>query len=161
MSFEKVPSFLVNFFEAEMNGNETPSYRFNSFLLDVAERQLFHYDKPVPLTPKAFDVLVYLVEHGGHLVLKDDLMQAVWPDSFVDEVNIPRTVHTIRGTLGEDDNGNKFIETVPTKGYRFVAKVNEVHEWVEQESGNGRHDLPTIAESSPGDHISNSAVSNR
>ena len=58
---------------------------------------------------------------------KDDLMRAVWPDSFVNEINIPRTVHTIRGTLGEDDNGNKFIETVPTKGYRFVAEVEEVN----------------------------------
>ena len=130
MSFEKVPNFLLDFFEAEAIGNQMPSYRFNSFLLDVAERRLFRDNSPVQLTPKAFDVLVYLVERGGHLVLKDELMQAIWPDSFVDEVNIPRTVHTIRGKLGEDDNGNKFIETVPTKGYRFVAKVEEV-------SGNG------------------------
>ncbi len=125
MSFGKVPNFLVNLFEADMNGNETASYRFNSFLLDVAERQLFHDDKPVSLSPKAFDVLVYLAEHGGHLVLKDELMQAIWPDSFVDEVNLPRTIHTIRKALGEDENGNKFIETVPTKGYRFVAKFSE------------------------------------
>ncbi|MEO7539155.1 MAG: tetratricopeptide repeat protein [Pyrinomonadaceae bacterium] len=127
MSFENVPNFLLNFFEAEMiSGNETTSYRFNSFLLDVAERQLIRDRKPISLTPKAFDVLVYLVARRGHLVLKDELMQAVWPDSFVDEVNLPRTVHTIRATLGEDNNGNKFIETVPTKGYRFVARVEEV-----------------------------------
>jgi DNA-binding winged helix-turn-helix (wHTH) protein/tetratricopeptide (TPR) repeat protein len=130
MSFEKVPSFLLNLFEAEMDGDENPSYRFNSFLLDVAERQLSHADAAVPLTPKAFDVLAYLVEHSGHLVLKDDLMQAIWPDSFVDEVNIPRTIHTIRRALGEQDNGDKFIETVPTKGYRFIAYVEKV-------SGNG------------------------
>ncbi len=146
MSFEKVPNFLVNFFEAEMSGNETPSYRFNSFLLDVAERQLFHDDRPVPLTPKAFDVLAYLVERGGHLVLKNELMEAVWPDSFVDEVNLPRTIHTLRRTLGEDENGNKFIETVPTKGYRFVAKVNEVHEQAPQKSTNGKQSASPIAE---------------
>lgn len=130
MSFEKVPNFLPNFFEAQMSGNGTSSYRFNSFLLDVPERQLFHHDRSISLTPKAFDTLVYLIEHAGHLVLKDELMRAVWPDSFVDEVSIPRTVHTIRSTLGEDRNGNKFIETVPTKGYRFVARVEKV-------SGNG------------------------
>ncbi len=135
MSFEKVPNFLVNFFEADMNNSETPSsYRFSSYLLDVAERQLSRNDKPVPLTPKAFDVLVYLVEHSGHLVLKDELMQAVWPDSFVDEVNLPRTIHTLRRALGEDENGGKFIETVPTKGYRFVAKVTEERESQERQA---------------------------
>jgi DNA-binding winged helix-turn-helix (wHTH) protein len=123
MSFEKVPIFLLNFFEADMNGINTPSYRFQAFLLDVAERQFFQSGKLVPLTPKAFDVLAYLVANAGHLVLKDDLMQAVWPDSFVDEVNLPRTVHTLRRALGEGEGENKFIETIPTKGYRFVANV--------------------------------------
>lgn len=124
MSFKKVPIFLGNLFEIDMNGNETTSYRFRSFLLDVGERQLFQEDRLVPLTPKVFDVLAHLVEHSGHLVLKDELMKAVWPDSFVDEVNLPRAIHTIRKALAEDKNGNRFIETVPTKGYRFVATVN-------------------------------------
>lgn len=128
MSLEKIPNFLVNSLEAEMNVNITRSYRFNSFLLNVAERRLMCEDEPVPLTPKAFDILVYLVDHCGHLVHKDELMHAIWPDSFVDEINIPRTIHTIRRALGEDDNGNKFIETVPTKGYRFVAEVKKVNE---------------------------------
>jgi DNA-binding winged helix-turn-helix (wHTH) protein/tetratricopeptide (TPR) repeat protein len=123
MSFDKVPNFLVNLFGAEMNGSEPPSYRFKSFVLNISERRLSQNEKAVPLTPKAFDVLTYLVERGGHLVLKDELMQAVWPDSFVDEVNLPRTIHTLRSALGEDKNGNKFIETVPTKGYRFVAEI--------------------------------------
>lgn len=128
MSFEKVLSFLVNFFEAEMINNNACSYRFNSFLLDVRERQLSDGETHVSLTPKAFDVLVYLVTHGGHLVHKEELMQAVWPDSFVDEVNLPRTIHTLRKVLGDDGNGSKFIETVPTKGYRFVAKIKEIEE---------------------------------
>lgn len=139
LSFEKVPSFLLDLFKAEMNGNGTPAYRFDSFLLDVAERQLCHNEIPVPLTPKAFDVLVHLVEHSGHLVLKDELMQAVWPDSFVDEVNLPRTIHTLRKALGEDHNGNKFIETVPTKGYRFVAPLTEARESNSENSTNGNH----------------------
>src|SRR6476620_9347628 len=102
------------------------SYRFKSFLLNVAERQLSRDNESIPLTPKAFDTLVYLVKHGGHLVYKEDLMRAVWPDSFVEDVNLPRTIHTLRRALGEDQNGNKFIETIATKGYRFVADVNTI-----------------------------------
>src|SRR6476646_5305960 len=126
MSFEKVPNSLANLFQAEMSGNNLSSYRFKSFLLDVAERQLKRDDEPVALTPKAFDVLVYLVTNGGHLVHKDELLHAVWPDSFVEEVNLPRTIHTLRRALREDKNGNKFIETVATKGYRFVADVDKI-----------------------------------
>lgn len=121
MSFEKVSNFFPDLSEAEMGDNRT--YRFKSFLLKVGERQLFDGDRELPLTPKTFDVLVHLVENAGRLVLKDDLMKAVWPDSFVEEVNIPRSVHHLRKTLGQDGNGNKFIETVPTKGYRFVAAI--------------------------------------
>ncbi|MEO6335022.1 MAG: winged helix-turn-helix domain-containing protein [Pyrinomonadaceae bacterium] len=106
-----------------MNGAKTPIYRFNSFRLDVAERQLLQDGRPVPLTPKAFDVLALLVAKGGHLVEKEQLMQAVWPDSFVEETNVTRIVHTLRKTLGEDNNGSKFIETVPRRGYRFIAAV--------------------------------------
>lgn len=123
MSYEKVPIFFPNLFEAGMNENGTRIYRFKSFLLNVGERQLFNGESEVPLTPKTFDVLVHLVENAGRLVRKDDLMQAVWPDSFVEEVNIPRSVHHLRKSLGHDNNGNKFIETVPTKGYRFIVPV--------------------------------------
>lgn len=125
MSLEKVPNFLLNLFEAEMDGNETSSYRFNSFLLNVAERQLFHAGTAVSLTPKAFDVLVYLVVRGGHLVHKDELMQAVWPDSFVEEGNLSRIIHTLRRALGEDD-GNRLIETIPKSGYRFLSDVQKM-----------------------------------
>lgn len=114
-----------------MNGGERRMYRFGSFSLDVAERQLFERDTPIRLTPKAFDVLAFLLANGGHLVGKDELMNAVWPDAFIEEVNLPRTIYTLRKALGEGENGNKFIETVPTKGYRFVAEVMET-------SGNGR-----------------------
>ena len=103
------------------NGNKT--YRFKSFLLNVGERQLFDGDRELLLTPKAFDVLVYLVENAGHLVHKDELMKAVWPDSFVEEVNVPRAVHHLRKTLGQGGEGDRFIETVPTKGYRFTMPV--------------------------------------
>ncbi|MEO8042171.1 MAG: winged helix-turn-helix domain-containing protein [Acidobacteriota bacterium] len=82
----------------------------------------------MPLTPKAFDVLVYLVARRGHLVGKEELMEAVWQDLFVEEGNLTRIINALRRALGEDDNGNKFIETVPTKGYRFVAKIEDPDE---------------------------------
>ncbi len=125
MSLENFPSFLLNFSECELNGAEKHFYKFKSFRLDVGERQLFNETEAVALTPKAFDVLVALVERRGHLVEKDELLKLIWADSFVEEANIPRIVHKLRKTLGEDSNGNKFIETVPTKGYRFVAEVDE------------------------------------
>ncbi len=124
MSLENYPSFLLNFSECEMNSEEKHFYQFNSFWLDVAERQLLNDGVVVPLTPKAFDVLAALVERGGHLVEKDELLRLVWADLFVEEANVARIVHTLRKVLGEDKNGNKFIETVPKRGYRFVANVH-------------------------------------
>lgn len=126
MSLENYPSFLLNFSEGDLNVEGKYFYRFKSFRLNVEERQLLKNKSLVPLTPKAFDVLSLLVERGGHLVEKDELLNKVWADSFVEEANIPRIVHTLRKTLGEDGNGNKFIETVAKKGYRFVADVEKI-----------------------------------
>ena len=125
MSLENCPKFVLNLSGSEMKGGERHFYRFKSYRLDVAERRLLHHNSAVALTPKAFDVLALLVEHSGHLVEKDELMNTVWADSFVEEQNIARIVHSLRRALGEDENGNKFIETVAKKGYRFVAKVTE------------------------------------
>jgi len=128
MSLENVPNFLLNFSLCNMKGEEKHLYRFKSFRLNVEERQLLHHDTTVPLTPKAFDVLAVLVERSGHLVEKDELLKLVWADSFVEEANIARIIHTLRKTLGEDESNNKFIETVAKSGYRFVANVSEIHE---------------------------------
>jgi DNA-binding winged helix-turn-helix (wHTH) protein/tetratricopeptide (TPR) repeat protein len=127
MSLENSPNFLLNFSEVEMNGSgEKHFYQFKSFRLNVEERQLLRNESLVSLTPKAFDVLAVLVEQHGHLVEKDELLRTVWADSFVEEANIPRVIHTLRKVLSDDGNGNKFIETVAKKGYRFVAEVTEV-----------------------------------
>ena len=107
-----------------MNGDEDGVLRFGSFELDTAERELRHAGGVVPLTPKAFDTLAYLVKNAGHLVGKDELLEAVWPDSFVEEANLARTIHTLRKTLREYESGEAFIQTVPTKGYRFVAPID-------------------------------------
>ncbi len=149
MSLQKHPSFLLDFSEGDMRGENGLFYNFKSFRLNLAERQLLNHATPVSLTPKAFDVLAVLVEHAGHLVEKEELMQLVWPDSFVEEANIARIVHTLRKVLGEDENGNKFIETVAKKGYRFVAKVEEVREPSAQESTNGSQSSAAAVENLP------------
>lgn len=131
MSLEKYSNFLRVFSRDEMTGSERVSYRFKSFLLDTKERRLSHNGESIPLTPKVFDTLVYLVEHADHLVEKAELMESVWRDSFVEEGNLTRSIHALRRALGQDKNGNKFIETVPTKGYRFVAPVEVVEDAVD------------------------------
>jgi DNA-binding winged helix-turn-helix (wHTH) protein/TolB-like protein/Tfp pilus assembly protein PilF len=132
-----------------MNSEEKHFYQFKSFRLDVAERQLLHNGETLPLTPKAFDVLAALVERGGHLVEKDELLKSVWADSFVEEANVPRIVHTLRKVLGEDENGNKFIETVAKKGYRFVAEVDEVREPIARNHENGNRNFAIAIETFP------------
>ena len=98
-------------------------YEFGPFVLNPAERVLTREGQPVSLTPKAFDLLVVLVENGGRLLGKKDLMEAVWPDSFVEEGNLTFTISSLRKALGEDRKEHHYIETVPRSGYRFVANV--------------------------------------
>src|SRR5262245_53313018 len=101
-------------------------YEFGPFRLDAGERLLLRDGASVPLTPKAFDLLLSLVECHGHLLEKDELMKLVWPDTFVEEANLSSNVSLIRKALGDGENGQKFIETVPRRGYRFVAGVREL-----------------------------------
>lgn len=104
------------------------SYEFGSFRLDTAERLLLRAGKAVPLTPKAFDVLLALVEQPGHLLEKEVLLKTVWPDSFVEENNLADNISRLRKVLGDGESGQKFIETVPKRGYRFVAIVKELND---------------------------------
>jgi DNA-binding winged helix-turn-helix (wHTH) protein len=102
-------------------------FRFGSFLLDVGERRLLREGRPISLTPKVFDTLAYLVTRHGHLVGKDELLESVWGGAAVEEGSLPRAIHVLRKVLtpGNGDSALplKYIETVPTKGYRFVAAV--------------------------------------
>ena len=100
-------------------------YEFGPFRLDASERQLSRDGAPVPLPPKALDTLIVLVERRGRLVEKDELMKTLWPESFVEEANLNHHVWALRKTLGEGPNGERYIETVPRRGYRFVADVTE------------------------------------
>jgi DNA-binding winged helix-turn-helix (wHTH) protein/TolB-like protein len=103
-------------------------YDFGSYRLDARDRVLFLDGKVVPLAPKAIELLVALVENGGHVISKDDLMKKVWPDSFVEEANLSHHIFVLRKALNEDKNGGKYIETIPRRGYRFVASVAEVRD---------------------------------
>ena len=108
-----------------MAQQDNHSYEFGRFRLKPAERVLLREGEPVPLTPKVFDILVTLVEHGGQVVAKDDLMKRVWPNTFVEEGNLTQNISLLRKALGESPGGVQFIETVPRRGYRFVADTNQ------------------------------------
>ena len=103
-------------------------YEFADFRLDPAQHLLLRHGKPVPLTPKAFELLVVLVQSGGRLLTKDDLMKTVWPDSFVEEANLTVNISSLRRALGDPIEGQAMIETVPKLGYRFVTPVKKLAE---------------------------------
>lgn len=98
-------------------------YQFGAFRLDPAERRLLRDERPVPLTPKCFDLLVILVENSGHLIEKEELIERLWPNQIVEEANLSFNISTLRKALGQAPNGEAFIETVPKKGFRFVAQL--------------------------------------
>ncbi|MBA3255740.1 MAG: winged helix-turn-helix domain-containing protein [Pyrinomonadaceae bacterium] len=104
------------------------SYHFGPYRLDASQRVLLRDGKPVSLTLKAFDTLMALVQKQGHVVEKDDLMKLVWPDACVEDSNLTQNIFTLRKVLGETAEGSKYIETVPRRGYRFIAPVDEVLE---------------------------------
>src|ERR1044071_9055877 len=102
------------------------AYEFGPYRLDAAQRLLRKEGKVVPLPPKVFDILLAFVERSGRVLDKDELMQEVWPDTFVEEGNLARNVSTLRRALGESEDGHQYIETIPRRGYRFVARVKEL-----------------------------------
>jgi len=101
-------------------------YEFGAFRLDPAEHILLSAKSRVPLTPKAFETLLALVESAGHILEKDDLLKRVWPDTFVEEGTLARNISTLRKALGDDPEGKIYIETIPRRGYCFVAHVRQV-----------------------------------
>jgi DNA-binding winged helix-turn-helix (wHTH) protein/TolB-like protein/Flp pilus assembly protein TadD len=101
-------------------------YEFGDFRLDTAKRLLRQLDgTTVPLTPRVFETLLYMVEHHGIVLDKERLMEAVWPDSIVEENNLSQNISTLRRIFGETPGSHSYIVTVPGRGYRFVAEVRE------------------------------------
>src|SRR5438128_576693 len=115
-----------------MNDPSPYLYEFGSFRLDPQERLLWQAGEIVWLTPKAFDTLLALLEKSGQVLSKDELMNRIWPNTYVEEANLAQNISTLRKALGESTDGVKYIETLPRRGYRFIAPVQKVP--VEQEA---------------------------
>ena len=98
-------------------------YRFGQFALDSRKRTLSRADSPVSLTPKAFDVLLFLVQNPNRLVTKEELLQAVWGDTFVEEGNLTQYISHLRKALGDNSEDDRLIVTIARKGYQFTARV--------------------------------------
>src|SRR5215510_2332324 len=101
-------------------------YEFGPFRLDPSQQELLEGTRKVPLTPKAYQTLLVLVENRGRALSKDELLQKVWPDAFVEEATLAQNIFTLRKHLRDDRETAQYIETVPKKRYRFVAQVREV-----------------------------------
>ena len=106
----------------------TRLYEFGPFSVNPLKRIVLRGNEPIPLTPKCFDILLVLVEHSDEVLIKEELMERVWPDTAVEEGNLNRHISTLRKVLGESPNDHRYIVTVPGRGYRFVAEVREVLE---------------------------------
>jgi DNA-binding winged helix-turn-helix (wHTH) protein/pimeloyl-ACP methyl ester carboxylesterase len=106
-----------------MTSRSRKRYGFGPFELDAHDRLLTCKGEVVALTPKALDTLLILVESGGHVVTKDELIERVWPDSFVEQNNLAQNISALRKALGEQTDGPRYIDTVPKRGYRFVAPL--------------------------------------
>src|SRR5215831_14955472 len=108
---------------------QTPAanfYEFGAFQLDPVKRLLQRLDgTPVPLTPRVFDTLLFMVEHHDSVMDKERIMEAVWPDSIVEENNLAQAIWKLRQVFGETPGSHSYIVTVPGRGYRFVAEVNK------------------------------------
>jgi DNA-binding winged helix-turn-helix (wHTH) protein/Flp pilus assembly protein TadD len=106
-----------------MSASEPHVFEFGEFRVETYKRCLLQKGEVVALTPKVFDTLLHLLEHRGEIVEKDDLMRAIWPDTIVEENNLNQNISALRRVLGQNQNENRYILTVPGKGYRFVADV--------------------------------------
>src|SRR5256885_5677051 len=109
--------------------------QFHSFRLDVVNHCVWRGEHRVPLTPKAFDVLRYLVEHADRLVTQDEILGALWPETYVNPEVIKKYVLGIRKALGDRRDKPEFIETFPRRGYQFVASVSDVNTGAAAEAG--------------------------
>lgn len=109
----------------DKGSGENKLYRFGPFLLDVRRRVLLRDNQVVQLQPKAVDTLIALVEQHGQIISKDELINAVWPDTIVEEGNLTLNISAVRKALGDNSAAPSFIETFPKRGYRFLANVEE------------------------------------
>ena len=103
-------------------------YEFGPFRVDPEKHILLRGSQPVAITPKTFETLLILVRHSREVVSKDDLMNELWPDAFVEEANLSQNIFMLRKALGDRPEDRRYIVTLPGKGYRFVADVRTVNQ---------------------------------
>jgi DNA-binding winged helix-turn-helix (wHTH) protein/Tol biopolymer transport system component len=130
-----------------MNSDLKHLLEFGPFRVDPEQRLLFRDEQAIPLSPKAFDLLLVLLERNGQVVLKDDLMRLLWPDTFVEESNLGQHVFLIRKALGERAQGSSYIVTVPGRGYRFAQKVRTLSQ---EQKTDAKRSAALVAEVSTG-----------
>jgi DNA-binding winged helix-turn-helix (wHTH) protein len=98
-------------------------HRFSDFTIDIEQKVLLRAGKAIPMAPKVFETLLALVENHGRIVLKEELMKRLWPDTFVEESNLTFNIQQLRKTLGDNAREPLYVETIPRRGYRFIAEV--------------------------------------
>src|SRR5882757_5951066 len=110
-----------------MDTDKRTVYEFGDFILESGQRRLLRREsgEPIALTAKVFDTLLYLIWHRGETLDKDTLLGAIWPGVIVEENSLTQNISTLRQVLGETPAENRYIATVPRKGYRFVGEVTE------------------------------------
>jgi DNA-binding winged helix-turn-helix (wHTH) protein/tetratricopeptide (TPR) repeat protein len=107
------------------NDDSNYIYEIGSFSVVLDERRLLFDGKQIALTPKAFDILLILIQHSGHVLEKKEIMDQIWPDTFVEEATLAQNIFILRKALGENAIGVQYIETIPKRGYRFVGEVKK------------------------------------
>ena len=112
--------------ENESSPGQGSLYRFGQFVLDSRKRTLCRADSPVSLTPKCFDLLLFLAQNPNRLITKDELLQAVWSETFVEEGNLTRNISYLRAALGDNSENSHLIVTIARKGYQFTADVSVI-----------------------------------
>src|SRR5687767_14767202 len=120
-----------------MYQQERSIYEFHNFQLDIGKGKLLRDSNPVSMQWKTFELLCTLVKSNGNLLTRDELMDKLWADTFVEENNLSQHIRLLRKVLGEGENGHTFIETIPRRGYRFLPEVRIVD--VESKNGFKSH----------------------
>ena len=124
-----------------MSQQATDLYEFGPFQIDNQNRLLFRDGQPVPLKPKVIETLLLLVENSGRVLEKDELIEKLWPDTFVDEANLTQNIYVLRKALTTGADSTSYIETIPRRGYRFTGDVRKISAGttvVEAETGTTR-----------------------
>ena len=129
--------------KAPMSLMQKEMYEFGAYSLDSGERVLTRDGTVLSLTPKVFDTLLYLLRNPGRILTKDELLKEIWPDTFVEEVNLAVNISTLRKALGENPHDGRYIATVAGRGYRFVADVRQIS--TPGKNGRGLGDIPELA----------------